>query len=229
MGKLLKGGCLMFDFIFGTATQKMIIALAIIGLVAFALWLFATKKSFRQLCFYIFSFVLITASVLSFNTINNYYSSKGGIVGKISSIFKPNQLEVKPEQLKFNFKNVMMVKDADGVYRAEFTSSDKLELKSDEIYAMYINGDEIQHNEYSEDYIISDYNYVFYDRTFGEIASDTMRLQFAFYGKTSYLSVEIENGEKTNELWNSYFNKEGFEVQIKPVKEAYVSNKTMAK
>lgn len=219
----------MFDFIFGTATQEMIITLAVIGAVCFVVWLFAKYDSLRKVCGYLCIFVLIVASALSFNTINKYYSSKGGIVGKITSIFKPNQVEVQPSELKFNFKNIMMVKDSDGVYRAEFTSSDKLELKRGEIYAMYINGDEIQHNEYSDDYIISEYNYVFYDRTFGEIASDKMRLQFAFYGKTSYLSVEIENGEKTNELWNSYFNKNGFEVQIKPVEEKYVINKSMAK
>lgn len=219
----------MFDLIFGTATQEMIITIAVIVAVCFVVWLFAKYDSIRKVSGYLCLFILLVSAVFSFNIINTRYGSKGGIVGQITSIFNPNQVEVEPSELKFNFKNVMMVKDADGIYRAEFTSADKLELKPGEIYAMYINGDEIQHNEYSDDYIISEYTYVFYDRTFGEIASDKMKLQFAFYGKTSYLSVEVENGEQTNELWNSYFNKEGFEVQIKPVEESYIANNSMAK
>lgn len=173
--------------------------------------------------------VLMISSIISIFHINNYYSTNGGIIGEIMSIIKPNQASIDVENLTITFDNTMLTKQANGKYGANFQANKRVVLDNNEIYAIYVNDDELSYVEMSKDldYVVCSYSYVFRDKNYKAIASDKMTLYFSFENKVSNLYIEIENGEETNSLWNSYFNKNKFIVSIKPINEKYVSSKNL--
>lgn len=208
---------------------QTLIVIALLACLVTLLICFFKYKWARILTGCIVYVILMISSIISIFHINNYYSTKGGIIGEITAILKPNQLNIDVENLNIRFENTMLTKQANGKYGAKFESNKRIALDNSEVYALYINNDELSYVEISKDlgYVVCSYSYVFRDKNYKAIASDKMTIYFSFENKVSTLYVEVENGEETNSLWNAYFNKNDFVISIKPVNEIYIANKNL--
>lgn len=222
----------MFDLIFGGKTQqlfsKTITIAAIVILIYLFLYFFSKFKPVQSLFYGIVFLLLVASGVMSFGNLNIYYSTKGGVIGEITSIFKKNQVEVteNEKEIKFDFSNIVLEKNSQGKYSASMTSNTILNLDSDEEYFIYVNDEPCTTVKCEKRDIYATYSYVFMDRENGEyrvLADDVMTFYFALYSNYSYLYIEVENGEETAGLWNSYFNKNNFKAVITKVSNDFYS------
>ena len=170
----------------------------------------------------------MVSALFSFGHLNIYYSARGGVYGSITQIFKKNEVKIEQtaEDIEFGFKNVCLMKNADGQYSASITSKQILKLDANEDYFIYVNNQPCTTVSCEETDIYATYSYTFLNREDGEyliLADDTMTFYFAFYENYSYLYIEVENGENTYQLWNQYFNKMNFKVKIVKVPSSYYS------
>lgn len=209
----------MFDLFIGEGTRKLILTFAIIAAVLVVLILFAKFKPIQALFSAIIYVGLIFSGIISFGHINAYYSTRGDVIGEISSLFKKNQVDivVEKEEIKFDFKNVVLMKNPQGKYSASMTSNTILKLDDDETYFIYVNGEPCTTVKCESKDIYATYNYAFFERENGGYKvkkDDQMTFYFALYEKYSYLYIEVENGTETSGLWNAYFNKNDFSVKI---------------
>lgn len=218
----------MFELIFGTGMQDTIVTVAVIAAIVAIFYFFNKFKPTQALVGIIAFCALVISALFSFGHLNIYYSAKGGTFGAITSILKKNEvvIEEKEQSIDFSFKNVMLMKNATGKYSASITSTKKLKLDANESYFIYVNEQPCTTVSCEERDIYATYSYTFLNRDAGEyliIADDVMTFYFAFYDNYSYLYIEIEDGETTNQLWNQYFNKNDFKVKIVKVPSSYYS------
>ena len=220
----------MLDIIFGRSTQQLLsktitIAAIIISLYLF-LYFFSQFKPVQSLFYGIVFFVIIASGVMSFGNLNLYYNSKGGVIGEITSIFEKNHVTITEEEneIMFDFSNVVLMKNAQGKYSASITSEKIIKLDNNESYFIYVNNEPCTTVKCESKDIYATYNYVFMNREDGEykvLNDDVMVFYFALYDNYSYLYIEIENGEETSDLWNSYFNKNNFKATISKVQSDF--------
>ena len=220
----------MLELIFGNSTQQLIskvltIATVLISIYLF-LYFFSQFKPVQSLFYGIVFFALVASGVMSFGNLNLYYQSNGGVIGEITSIFEKNKVEIIEEEneIKFDFSNVVLMKNANGKYSASITSETLLKLDSNESYFIYVNDEPCTTVKCEERDIYATYSYVFMDRVDGEyqvLKDDVMTFYFALYDNYSYLYIEVENGEETAGLWNAYFNKNNFKVEISKVDNSF--------
>lgn len=204
-------------------TTAIIVAVVIVGLVI----LIAVCKN--ELARWIFG-GLITISLaitMAFSAVhlNKYYNTQGGIVGKIQSIFDVNTIEIEEDDkvINFEFGDVMLVQYNDTDYRAEFNTEDFIELADNESWLVYCNGVPCEVIEYSTDYIIAEYTYLFYDEYLEPKLEDTIYFKFAFYNGSTRLIVITNGGSDAVSLWNSYFQKNDFIVTLDSTIGGYVN------
>lgn len=223
----------MFDLIYGNNTQqlisKTITIIAILISVYLFLYFFSQFKPVQSLFYGIVFLALIASGVMSFGNLNVYYSAKGGVIGEITSIFEKNQVEITEEEneIKFDFSNVVLMKNAKGKYSASMTSETILRLDANESYFLYVNNEPCTTVKCEVKDIYATYSYLFMTRQDGEyqvLNDDTMTFYFALYDNYSYLYIEVENGEETAGLWNSYFNKNNFKATISKVQSTFYSD-----
>lgn len=195
-------------------TTAIVIAVVIVGLVI----LIAVCKS--ELARWIFGglITICLAITMAFSAIhlNKYYNTQGGIVGKIQSIFDVNTIEIEENDsvINFEFGDVMLVQYNDTDYRAEFNTSDYIELADNESWLVFCNGVPCEVIEYSQDYMIAEYSYLFYDEYLEPKLEDTIYFKFAFYRGSTRLIVITNGGSNAVSLWNSYFQKNDFVVTL---------------
>lgn len=160
-----------------------------------------------------FAFILVTAYCGIH--LGDYYSAKGGIYGKIVSLYNPNQVHIT-SNVEYLFENVVMSQENGDTYSAHITSDSVLELvlEQNATYGVYVNGMPCNYVEITSDYVIAKYSYVFYDKEFNEVMSDILTLKFAFYSNSTYLSISTDGGAEAVKYWNYYFNKNIFKVTI---------------
>lgn len=175
-------------------------------------------------------FVVIVGVISAFR-INAYYNTKGGIIGYLNGIIHPNQVEITAETLTFDFSNVALLQEDDDTYVAKIEEPLILELEEDEKYGVFVNGalcDYLVHEKnnlsQSTDYVQVVYDHAFYDKDITLLMRDKLKLSFAFYKNSSQIIVETSGGSDAVKLWNAYFTKNNFKVEIKPVQEIYYSN-----
>lgn len=189
--------------------------------------------------FRIFSLIFLFLSlcltaVFSGIHIHSYYNTKGGIVGGLTQILKPNKVDIgkTDSDITFDFKRVMLEEFNETTYRAEFITKDKIELEELKGYAVYVNGSpcsmieyssDLSSGEISNDYIIANFDYAFYDEYKEFILTDTLTFRFAFYKAETRLIVETQGSFDAVKLWNSYFQKNDFFVTIKQTENIYVN------
>ena len=219
----------MLDFLLGDVFKEMFSTIAIIAAVFIFLYFFSKFKPIQALTGCVVFLALIVSAIFSFGHLNNYYNASGGIIGEITSLFQKNQVDITEEEdkIKFDFKNVVLMKNAKGKYSASMTTDKVLNLDDDENYFMYVNNDPCTTVQCEVRDIYANYSYVFMDRESGEykvIADDVMTFYFALYDNYSYLYIEVDDGEYTAGLWNSYFNKNDFKVTIVKVSESMYSS-----
>ena len=228
----------MFNFFSNKITQ--IVILVVIGILAiFIIKAIANPKNkdFRKLVgtisLMVLFFGLIGSAYFSVLKINKYYNTKGGIKGALNEIFKQNEVTVDTKELSFNFKNISLIQNDDNSYSAEFITNDVITLNADENYALYINETPVLITSYGNDFFTADYKYVFYGRDKKEILSDTLKIEILTYKNQTNVNISTDYA-KTHEqadsieLWNSYFNKNGFILEIKVEDDLYAEDSIMS-
>lgn len=197
------------------------IGVAIVCLVAFLIFLcFKYPKVGLPVLAVVFLVGILVLDVYSIIQLNYYYNAEGGIHGKLTGIFKTNEVEVV-DNLTFEVKNIELTEETEGVYSASITTDKVLSLDTRESLGVFINGMPCDTtSEVESDYAIANYVYTFYDNDKTAICTDTLTLNFAFYENSTYLSLSTKGGtlpvEDCVEYWHHYFNKNGFTVKIAP-------------
>ncbi len=215
--------------------NNMIITVAVIIAIALIIIACVRYENGRWFLMSFFGIVFIGFTIFAGVQLGFYYSAKGGIVGYLSGIFQPNQIEIKDS--KFSLKDIMLTKQSDGTYRAEFESSEVFELKENTYYGLFVNGAPCDYLQYaslgmgsSKDNINATYSYVFLGENGSEICDDTLTIQVAFSKASTkfILKTGVIGSDETIkiDMWNSYFNKNNFTLEIKQIDKIYMSGGT---
>ncbi len=207
------------------------LAIVVVGFIGFFL---VKSSAFRKFCLGFLCFLIMVAGVISGVNLNKYYNTSGGIIGKLSQYFNPNYVEIETrDEIIFNFKSVMLTQVDGDKYRAEFETSDFIELSPNEAYAVFVNDTPCELIEYGEnytsdsissDYVISEFYYAFFDESLDYILKDKLTFRFAFYKNSTKLIVETIGGDDAVSLWNSYFQRNDFILKIKPMEHIYMAS-----
>lgn len=166
---------------------------------------------------YVFTFLGVAMVALTSYCciqLNYYYTAEGGIIGKIHDLFQNNTVEV--EDMTFSLNNIELIQDKDDVYTAQILSHESIKLSPNERYVVFVNNQPcaVNENDNRGDYIIANYTYMFMDVDREVLCTDTLKLTFAFYENSTYLSISTSGGAKAVKYWNYYFNKNTFVVTI---------------
>ena len=199
----------MFNLLFDAHIIFDILAL-VLGIVL--LIVFIKFKSFRvfiaSICFVLY----VCIAAISAIYIDNYYSAEGGIFGQISQISKPS---VEVEDMSFDLKNLTLIETGNNNEYSLTISTDKVLKLSEEQHRIYVNNVPCNNISYATDYIVSVYDYVFYNENLEEILNDKLNIKFSFYNNNTTIIVSTNGGQEAVGLWNNYFNKNNFTITIK--------------
>lgn len=192
--------------------------LIIFALVIFFVFLYLLQyKGVQIFALVVLTIGLIAGGIFSTIKINKYYSATGGIAGKIESILKPNQATGVADEIGFKFENLMMTKDADENYSVYIISEEIMQLEDNEEYAVFINDCPAKLTYKSTNYIEFEYSYIFRDKKHEPILDDTLFIQIVFHKKRTELNVYTTGGIEAKNLWQSYFEKNNFELKLEKV------------
>lgn len=190
---------------------------AILGAIVIIAILVAVIKypSSRVYVFTFLSIGLICLTIYSGINLNYYYTEQGGIFGYIDGIFDTNSVEV--EELTIKLDNIEMIREHEdsSIYSAEVLTQDVMAIDNEVNYSLFINGQPLSKVEYSTDYVIAEYDYIFMDEKKEILLEDTLFIRFAFYSNSTLLSVSTSGGEEAVKYWNYYFNKNTFIIDFK--------------
>lgn len=165
--------------------------------------------------------VIFTLGILVFTgycviQLNYYYTSEGGIHGKLTGIFKTNEIEVV-DDLSFEMTNIELTETTPGLYSASVSLDKAISLDTKQSLGVFVNGMPCDlASEVYEDFAIAKYGYTFYDNDKTAILTDTLTMNFAFYETSTYFELSTSGGSEAVKYWHYYFNKNGFKVSIAP-------------
>lgn len=200
-------------------------------LVAMLVYVFIKFKGVRLFLGTAICAIVVFTGIFAGFRINNYYNSSGGIVGQIVGSYKPN--DTKQEEMKFEIKNTNFSRATENEkYSIKIQTANTYTLNENEYYTVFVNGEACRVVYSAKDSVKATYTYTFKSSDlengdFKELATDTMTISFAFYQNYGELFIEIDNGEKTKALWESYFEKNNFIIEIKKVDEIKLVNTTL--
>ena len=203
----------MLNLLFSTSFwYDVLLAVAIVAIVVACI---KFPQGRVYLCT-ILGIVFVALTVYCGVQLQFYYTSEGGIVGKIDSFFHNNQVEVEVEDMEFSLSNIELRDDGQGKYTAQILSPDVVNLAENEKYIVLVNDEpcSMVDNDGRADYIMADYVYTFLGLDRQELCTDTLNLAFAFYNNSTYLNVSTSGGSEAVKYWNYYFNKNTFIVKI---------------
>ena len=208
----------MLEWLFGSYTTPILIALAIIAVVFFIIK-FPNGKIF---IYTILGVCLLGTAIYSGINIYKYHTVGGGVFGSIEEIESPNQ--VFQNKTTFEFKNIMLTQSDGDLYEARFETDSVVKLSAEERYKITVNNLPCKYLIHSNDYVVCEYKYNFYDEDFNSILEepDTIQFKIAFYEKYTYLVVSSQGGSKAVDCWNDYFNKNDFVLKIEASSNVYI-------
>lgn len=218
----------MLNFIIGNNLIEIVKIIAIAFIVMIFISALAESEGFRKIFVCIVGVVsflaLIVSGAYSFGRINNYYSSKGGIIGTLTDLIDTNKTHTKVEEnkLTYSFENFQMQKDDKGYYSVEKNENSILKIEKNETYIAYVNGypceiinlvigDDDTRFIYRFSYVFADYDENGY---LIPIADDTIQIEFTFYESSTKIKIKTNCSDEVYGLWNSYFNKNNFEITL---------------
>lgn len=200
-------------------------------LVAMLVYVFIKFKGVRLFLGTAICAIVVFTGIFACFRINNYYNSSGGIVGQIVGSYKPN--DTKQEEMKFEIKNTNFSRATENEkYSIKIQTANTYTLNENEYYTVFVNDEACRVIYSAKDSVKATYTYTFKSSDlengdFKELATDTMTISFAFYQNYGELFIEIDNGEKTKALWESYFAKNNFIIEIKKVDEIKLVNTSL--
>lgn len=217
----------MLDLLIGGDAMNIIKLLIAVFVVITILTLMAEYEFMRYMFGIPLIIVLVISGVFSYGQINKYYSASGGIHGKLTDLIDPNKTYTTLEKndLKINFKNFNLTKNEKGVYQLSKDEALVLEIDSGDYYEAYINnypceitklsiGDDDSKFVYKFSYLFANYDD---DGELEIIADDTIQIEFTFYRTHTNVKIKSNCSDEIVGLWNSYFNKNNFEIELKKV------------
>ena len=201
----------MIKALFDTSWIIDVVTIIAITLVIVSLIKFPSSRWFLGT---VLSIVLVGTACFSIVEINAYYSTSGGIVGQLTGYFDKNKVEVT--DLTFDFKDIMMTENgtANG-YSAVFLSDKTIQLSADSKFQVTLNDVPVDIIESTSNYVVAEYEYVFYNKDLNEVLVDTLKLEFAFYNISTEFEISTTGGATAMNYWNDYFSKNAFVVEIK--------------
>lgn len=183
-------------------------------IILIVLIIFIKSSTFRLIVSIVLGVLFILISAFCGFEINNYYSASGGVYGVISSVVKPNNVLVN--NLKFSFDNLVLTSTGnENEYNLVIEDKNALKLTDNTNYLIFVNGSPTNYIKGSVDFITCEYKYVFYDENFGEKFSDILTIKFSFFNNSTKVIVTTNGGSTAVDYWNSYFNNNLFEIEIK--------------
>ena len=217
----------MLDLLIGGNAMNLIKILIVVFLVITIFTLMAEYEFMRWVFGIPIFLVLVFSGLYSYGEVNRYYSSKGGIYGQLTDLIDPNRTytTLKKDDLTINFKNLNLTKDEKGVYQLSKDESLILDFANGDYYVAYINGYPCEIIKLSlgddDSKFIYKFSYLFanYD-DYGDldiIADDTIQIEFTFYKTHTNVRLKTNCSDEIVGLWNSYFNKNNFEIELKKV------------
>lgn len=186
----------------------------IIGAIMVLIACFKYPKIGKWILLVLFYVVLICVTIYSLIQLNIYYKARGGVIGQISTIFKPNEVKVVDDiTYKFNNTELLQVGDSD-TYRADVSLDEVLELTKGVKYQLLINDVPCGYSDNNEDYILANYNYIFYNDDMTAAFQDILKIRIAFYKNFTNFTISTDGGATAVKYWNYYFNKNDFVIKL---------------
>lgn len=142
-----------------------------------------------------------------------YFTIEGGTFGSFGDIFA-NKNKVTQKDLSFEFENFVLVSTGiDG----EFSARLSIEAVDETLIgkSMYVNNSPTKLTGVGENYIFSEYSYIFKDENLTSMLTDTLTIKFVFNSKKSECLLSTSGGSDAVKYWNSYLKKNKFNVEIK--------------
>ena len=194
-----------------------ILAIAIVALI---IVLCVKFKGFRYSVFTILFVVVLALGTISGLNINKYYNAEGGIFGYIGQVFSSNQGSslIEKSDITIKIDNVTLEKQADNTYTANIILNEQITLDDTKNYEFFINGFNADVEEYSFTHFKGSFTQFFYlDKELTETSAKTIK--FAMYMYTNYINIDLYVGDDVDAvmLFNSYFKKNGCNIQIKSI------------
>lgn len=213
----------MLNILFGSTLATVITIICILIFCLILIGLMVDHEFIRWLIGIPIFITLVISAIFSYGRIDNYYSSTGGVIGSLTALIDVNKTNINKQEnkLTYSFKNMQMKKDDKGFYVVEKTEDASL-LDKNETYFAYVNGYpcEITNLIIGDDdsKFIYRFSYVFadYDENGNLIpkADDTIQIEFTFYENSTNVKIKTNCSDEVYGLWNSYFNKNNFEITL---------------
>ncbi len=203
-------------------TLDKILSISLVVLAAIFIIYCFRFRSFRILFLLVIYLALIVTGILSAIGIDKYYSTSGGIWGKLTGVTVPNQVESNPVDLVFDFKDIVLTEDVKTessndivTYQAKFLSDEVVEFNDNLTYMLYVNNSPVDIKEFSSSYLMADFEYNFYNESKVLLQNDVLKFSFAFYENSTMFLIKTNGGTSAANLWNAYFKKNSFVVSLK--------------
>lgn len=196
------------------ATPKFwYIVIALVGAIILLVNCLKHPKVGKWVLFGLFYLGYLCLSIYSIVQVSLFYKARGGIFGQITGIFKTNQVEIV-DNITYKLTNTELVQVGQtDTYRASALVSEILDLSKDVEYQMLVNN--VPCNTKNEsDYVVAEYDYVFYDENFDILKRDVLSIRVAFYADSTMFILSTDGGSEAVKYWNYYFNKNDFVINL---------------
>lgn len=203
--------------------KETLVTIAIILAVVIAFVALVKFPNGRLFFFSILSIAFIGFTIFAGIELNYYYTAQGGIVGVFTH--RTNQIEYS--ETKFNLKGISLTKESDGTYQAEFSTSQVFDINNDINYAILLNGTPCEYVIYnnlkgSNENLICSFDYLFMDEQGKPIIEDKLFIYCSFFKNSTKFVIKTKVADSsTIDLWYDYFDKNGFEIELKTVDNLY--------
>ncbi len=168
----------------------------------------------------VYVFTLFIAAFLALTAysgieLNYYYQAKGGIFGHIKDIAHSNKVNI--ENTKFEFENIVLVKDVDSNFSAEITIDDIVTLDKNSNYTIYINNTPCTNSAFKSNYLMADFRYQFINDNEKVLKDDTLKFRFSFNKNNTYIKIYTSGGQLAADYWLQFFDRNGLIIELKKV------------
>lgn len=189
-----------------------IVAVLVLGIVIYAM---KKNEVFRIGVFAVICIALPIGASWCGIQLNTYYNAEGGIIGHLTGVYNPNEIEVVDE-LNYTVKNIELkqVTDSSDVYSAKVIVNDVFEYDSKQNYTITVNESPCFSVTPIDDGVIATYSYNFYNEKYEFLMNDDLTISIAFYDTYTYFIFTTEGGEEAVKNWNSYFNTHEFVINF---------------
>lgn len=227
----------MLDFIIGNNIVKIVAIIAIAFVLISLIALMGEYEAVRWLVGTPVFLALIVSAFYCYGHINSYYSAQGGIYGALIDLIQTNKTDtqVKDQELTHKFTNFNLTKDEKGYYSVKQNDTTIFEVDKNEFYMCYVNGypTEVVNQVIGDDdsKFIFKFSYIFFDyddnANLVPIADDTIQIEYLFLKTNTEILIKTSCNEEVYGLWNSFFNKNNFEITFKKASEEIASKQEL--